>query len=255
VTAVPDRGDRAGPQPVPARVDGLLPLRKLRPPLQPDPDPRAQPARAVSGQTPRTQASLRMATRYIRLAQPYGLDQPRWNRRRAQAPQGLAREMSRMPGGEERRRAVCGRTTCTVRCGGERKPDQSGQHAPRGPGASRRPYNASRRVGRKRSPAQHDRRYRNATKPVTISTRSTPHGAAGFGQEHALGVARAGDRFQHPTGTDACMRIGDLPIRVPRGLSVAVGRREQPRGRPAVPWLRLSDSGRVSRRPEYLRRG
>ena len=43
-------------------------------------------------------------------------------------------------GGEERRRAVCGRTACTDRCGGGRKPDQSGQHVPRGPGASRRPY-------------------------------------------------------------------------------------------------------------------
>lgn len=31
-------------------------------------------------------------------------------------------------------------TACTVRCGGGRKPDQSGQHGPRGPGASRRPY-------------------------------------------------------------------------------------------------------------------
>jgi hypothetical protein len=31
-------------------------------------------------------------------------------------------------------------TACTDRCGGGRKPDQSGQHVPRGPGASRRPY-------------------------------------------------------------------------------------------------------------------
>jgi len=31
-------------------------------------------------------------------------------------------------------------TACTVRCGGGRKPDQSGQHVPRDPGASRRPY-------------------------------------------------------------------------------------------------------------------
>jgi hypothetical protein len=43
-----------------------------------------------------------------------------------------------MPPGEERRRAVCGRTACTDRCGGGRKPDQSGQHVPRGPGAARR---------------------------------------------------------------------------------------------------------------------
>jgi hypothetical protein len=42
--------------------------------------------------------------------------------------------------GEERRRAVCGKIACTVRCGGGRKPSQSGQHRPHGPGASRRPY-------------------------------------------------------------------------------------------------------------------
>ena len=35
--------------------------------------------------------------RYIQLAEPHGPDQPLWNRRRAQAPPGLAREMSRMP--------------------------------------------------------------------------------------------------------------------------------------------------------------
>ena len=40
--------------------------------------------------------------------------------------------------GEERRRAVCGRTACTVRCGGGRKPGQSAR--PCSPGASRRPY-------------------------------------------------------------------------------------------------------------------
>jgi hypothetical protein len=40
--------------------------------------------------------------------------------------------------GEERPRAACGRTACTVRCGGGRKPGQSA--SPRGPGASRRPY-------------------------------------------------------------------------------------------------------------------
>ena len=43
-----------------------------------------------------------------------------------------------MPTSEERRGAVCGRTACTVRCGGGRKPGQSA--TPCGPGASRRPY-------------------------------------------------------------------------------------------------------------------
>src|SRR6266511_3433184 len=41
-------------------------------------------------------------------------------------------------GGEERRRAVCGRTACTDRGGGGRKPGQSAM--PHGAGASRRPY-------------------------------------------------------------------------------------------------------------------
>jgi len=63
------------------------------------------------------------------------------------------------------------------------------------------------------------------------------------GQEHAPAVARAGDRFEHSTGMDACLRFGDLPVRGPRGLSVAVGQGEQPRGRPAIAWLRLSDTG------------
>ena len=59
---------------------------------------------------------------------------------------------------------MCGRTACTDRCGGGRKPGQSA--TPCGPGASRRPYNASRRVRRKRSPAPHGRRYRYATSAV-----------------------------------------------------------------------------------------
>jgi hypothetical protein len=67
--------------------------------------------------------------------------------------------------------------------------------------------------------------------------------AAAPGQEHAPAVARAGDRFQHSTGMDAWLRFGDLPVRGPRGLSVAVGQGEQPRGRPAIAWLRLSDCG------------
>ena len=110
--AAPRRGDRAGPQRVPARVGGLLPLRKLRPPLQPDRAPRAQPARAVHGQTPPTVAGVRLAASHLPLARPLGLGQPRWNHRRAQASPGLAR-VKPNAGGEERRRAVCGKTACT----------------------------------------------------------------------------------------------------------------------------------------------
>jgi group II intron reverse transcriptase/maturase len=41
--AAPRRGDRPGPQPVPGRLGGLLPLRKLRPVLRQDLAPRHQP--------------------------------------------------------------------------------------------------------------------------------------------------------------------------------------------------------------------
>ena len=45
------------------------------------------------------------------------------------------------------------------------------------------------------------------------TTRLRPEPASrvtAFGQEHAPAVARAGDRFRHSTGTDACLRSGDL---------------------------------------------
>jgi hypothetical protein len=49
------------------------------------------------------------------------------------------------------------------------------------------------------------------------------------------------------------MRIGDLPIHGPRGLSVAAGRSEQPSDRPAVASLGLSarSSARLSNRPLF----
>ena len=84
--AAPDRGHRAGPQWVSARVGGLLPIRKLGAPFQPGRAPCAQPARAVRGQAPPAVASLRLASRHIRLAEPPGLGQPLWNHRRAEAP-------------------------------------------------------------------------------------------------------------------------------------------------------------------------
>ena len=48
-----------------------------------------------------------------------------------------------MPVGERCRRAVCGRTACTVRCGGGRQPRTS-RHSRAVPDASRRPYKAGR---------------------------------------------------------------------------------------------------------------
>ena len=44
-----------------------------------------------------------------------------------------------MPAGERCRRAVCGRTACTVRCGGGRHPGPVGKAVP-SPDASRQPY-------------------------------------------------------------------------------------------------------------------
>ena len=68
-----------------------------------------------------------------------GLIDLEWNHRRATALPVVAQGKLNADG-EERRRAVCGRTACTDRGGGGRKPGQSGQHVPRSPGASRRPY-------------------------------------------------------------------------------------------------------------------
>ena len=81
---------RAGPQPVPARLGGLLPLWKLGPPLPPDRAPRAGPSRAGGGQAPPTIAGLWLVDGQLPLTRPHGPDQPLGNRRRAQAPSGLA---------------------------------------------------------------------------------------------------------------------------------------------------------------------
>ena len=62
------------------------------------------------------------------------------------------------------------------------------------------------------------------------------------GQEHATAVARAGDRFSiRRVWMHAC-DSATFPSAA-RGLSVAVGQGEQPRGRPAIAWLRLPDTG------------
>jgi hypothetical protein len=77
---------------------------------------------------------------------------------------------------------VCERTACTVRCGGGRKPDQSGQHAPRGPGASARPYSsrparAAPPPAERASPrrwARHLRRVRPQRDPASRSSQRWP---------------------------------------------------------------------------------
>src|SRR5439155_8856407 len=93
------------------------------------------------GQAPPAVASVRLANSHIRLAEPPGAGQPLWNRRRAQAPPGLAR-VQPSAGGEERRRAVCGRTARTVRSGGGRNLALS-RRCRTSAGASRRPSKKS----------------------------------------------------------------------------------------------------------------
>jgi group II intron reverse transcriptase/maturase len=74
-----------GAEPLPARLGGLFPLRKLGPPLQPDRVPGGRPPRAVCGQPPPTLTRLWPVGSALPLPGPPGLDHARWNRRRAQA--------------------------------------------------------------------------------------------------------------------------------------------------------------------------
>jgi hypothetical protein len=59
--AGPGRAGRAGHQPLPARLGGLLPPRDLGPPLPPGEDPRDRPARALRRQTAPAGGLLRLA--------------------------------------------------------------------------------------------------------------------------------------------------------------------------------------------------
>ena len=86
-------GDRAGRQPFPARLGGLLPLWKFGPPLAADDDPRDRSARAVYGQTSQTHAPLRMVDRGPPLTRSLRAHQPQRDRRR---PAAIA---SAAPGG------------------------------------------------------------------------------------------------------------------------------------------------------------
>jgi hypothetical protein len=91
------------------------------------------------GQAPQTARPVRLVCDRPPDSPPDGADQPERNDRRATTKPDVARRTLNADG-EERRRAVCGRTACTDRGGGGRKPSQSGQHMPRGSGVSRRPY-------------------------------------------------------------------------------------------------------------------
>ncbi len=100
------------PQPVLARLGGLLPVRELRPVLRQDHAPCAPPPSRVY--RPATQAPEEL--RLVGSRPPdasHGPDRPQRNHRRATTQPAMASgELN--AGGEERRRAVCGRTACTV---------------------------------------------------------------------------------------------------------------------------------------------
>jgi hypothetical protein len=87
------RSDRAGAEYVPARLGGLLPLRKLPPSLHQDQHLRAQAAGPVCGEAPQPGIRLRHDRRRLPVAQPPGADQPRRNRRHARSLPGLAGEV------------------------------------------------------------------------------------------------------------------------------------------------------------------
>ena len=111
-----------GPQPRDARLGQLLPLRKLR----------AKFAQ-IDGYVNERLAILASAK--------HGLKGRNWTTRfnyewvdqlGVYRLSGTVNPRLRMPAGERCRRAVCGRTARTVRCGGGRQPRTS-RHRPRGP--------------------------------------------------------------------------------------------------------------------------
>jgi hypothetical protein len=95
------RDDRAGPQPVPARLGRIFPLRALRPSLRPAQQLRDSPTRAVRVQTPQTRARLRPPGRRRLVAEPSGADHRPRNRRLTQGQHGLAGQAD--AAGERRR--------------------------------------------------------------------------------------------------------------------------------------------------------
>ena len=122
-----------GPQPRPARLGQLLPLRQLRDGSSPRSTATSTNAsRSSPAPSTRSQAATGSPASTISGA----------NRLGVYRLDGTVQPTLRMPAGERCRRAVCGRTACTVRCGGGRHPGPVG-YAVRSPGASRRPYSAA----------------------------------------------------------------------------------------------------------------
>lgn len=83
------RTDRAGHQPIPAWLGGLVPLPKLRPRVSQDPHLCDRQARAAGGQAPQTAAHPRLEARGAP-DRPHGADQPRRKRRCSQTQPGPA---------------------------------------------------------------------------------------------------------------------------------------------------------------------
>ncbi|MCX4404128.1 recombinase family protein [Streptomyces sp. NBC_01764] len=86
------RSDRGGSELVPPRVDGVLPVRALRPPLQQDRPIRGGADCALRQQEAPAQPELRLVGADGLVSEPARTDQPIWNRCGAQGRQALAGE-------------------------------------------------------------------------------------------------------------------------------------------------------------------
>lgn len=83
--AASDRGDRAGRQPRPARLGGVLPLWQLRPAPREAQELRADAPRAGGGQAPSPVTGVRLVGRGLPVTQPARPDRPERDRRCPQA--------------------------------------------------------------------------------------------------------------------------------------------------------------------------
>ena len=91
-----------------------------------------QPPRAVRRQAPQARPAVRVEGSRLPVPGPPGADQPQRNHRRATTQPAVATGTLNAAG-EERRRAVCGRTACTVRWGAGGNQAQSACRAAQAP--------------------------------------------------------------------------------------------------------------------------
>ena len=125
------RGGRAGPQPLPARLGGLLPLRKLGPPLRPDQPPRGR--RGSRSSWPNATSAHPSygagSSSLFRVPEPPRPDHPQRNRRRATAQPALAGTPN--AGGEQTSVSRVRENRMHGSMGGGRKPAPVGHAARR----------------------------------------------------------------------------------------------------------------------------